>query len=136
MSEPMNELEFSFGLLFALRLAGVSVFASDGSGYHDAFGRVVEALNKEAPAPVEKLHWWGRDPMFGTYRQASQLILDGMHGALLTLDVPGYRVARLTFGCLTARRGLRRMRDHAELLERLGTVFAHALEERGLTIER
>lgn len=123
-----------FGLLFGLRAAGVTAFLSDGAGYHNAYGEVVKTT-KRAGGPHPNGHWFGgRDPMFGTYREASELVLWGTHGCLLTLDSPRMAVARLSISAKAAERGLARETEHATWFRQLGRVFAEALERRGMTI--
>ncbi len=128
----MSDVVFYFGLLFGLRVAGVETFISAGADYHNAYGEVVKTV-KRADGPHPHGRWFGgRDPMFGTYREASELVSWGMHGALLTLDSPRLVTARLSISAKGAERGLARETEHAIWFRQLGQVFANALEKRGL----
>jgi hypothetical protein len=130
----VSDAGFYFGLLFGLRAAGITAFLSDGAGYHNAYGEVVKAA-KRAEGPHPHGRWFGgRDLLFGTYREASELVSWGMRGGLLTLDSPGYAVARLSISSRGAEHALARETEHGVWFRQLGQVFADALKRRGMTI--
>ncbi len=126
----MSDVEFYFGLLYGLRLAGVTKFDSSGDCYHKAFGDLVKTVKRAGGEHPNGRWFGGRDPMFGTYREASELVSWGMHGGMLTLDSPGYRTARLCVSVRAANRWFVK-HDHGVWFRQLGCVFADALERRG-----
>lgn len=134
MADRINSLSFSFGLLFGLRHAGVTSFISSGEHFHDAFGAVLDELNKPDAPRVEEYTWLATcEHRMGLSRRASQFITDGMHGGLLTLDSPGYRRARLTISARAARSELDRYapEERPDWFETLGRIFATALRQQG-----
>jgi hypothetical protein len=111
----IDDVGFHFAVLHGLAAAGCTQFDSSRPFLDQAYETVVIARMNELGAPVVK--WrdfgtdpmlFGKDPMFGTWRAAEEMILWGMQGCLLSLLSPGLKSALLHFGQRDAERELRK----------------------------
>jgi hypothetical protein len=130
MADKVSGIVLNHGLLFGLAAAGCTVFDSSRPRFDDVYGAVVVERLKTPDAPQlcfeAQPH---RDPMFGVYRAAEELLLDGLSGLLLTLDSPGLVTARLCIDAASAERALRREGfTPIDWYLETGRLFARALE--------
>lgn len=130
----INRLTFSFGLLLGLRHAGVTAFTSSGERFCIAFGALLDELKDSSAPRVEEYTWVANSEHRALLRALSnQMITDGMHGGLLTLDSPNYRKARMVISARAAKSEVRRYApdDRPGWFEVLGRRFAEELREQG-----
>ena len=124
----MNKLTFYRGLLYALRQRRDS-FVAEGERFHDAFASTVELAGKEHPpdASPPAIHL---DPLFGAYREANEMLIEGEQDLLLSLLNPRHRQARFRIDANDALNELQGLPNPAWFL-RLGQHFHERLSSAG-----
>lgn len=114
------------GLLLALR-AHRHRFNSHGPKFHEAFSAVLHvAITLKDVAPLAEEMQQRFDPVFGVYRAAEDMILEGMAALLLQLESPRNEVAVFDISKAQAEEELGRG-FLPDLWRRLGKVFHEAL---------
>jgi len=124
---------FYRGLLLALRAYRTS-FRSSGDKYHEAFGQMLSRLYRLESLPMYRLIdalYLDKDPVFGVYRAAEELVLTGMRDLILVLDAPQWEVARFNLSSQQAEKELAEIPSAAVYREMAG-VFHEALGGQGL----
>ena len=127
-NEEVSQHLFNQGLLLAARAAGAPTeFVTEGPKWDAAFGAVVDHL-----ADDSRIHAWlqfcYRDPMFGSWPAASELILQGEHDLLLGLLGPTLDRAAFLVKKEQAVQELKEF-PHYRWFQSVGEVFAKALRE-------
>jgi hypothetical protein len=127
-SDRDQRLVFYRGLLLALRQERVT-FLTEGERFHKAFGLMLDAT-ASAFAEAGLGEMWDltvdmkadHDPMFGVYKSAEELILQGLVDLLLMLEAPRLILARLN---LSAARAAEELEDipHAAVYRQAARVF-------------
>jgi hypothetical protein len=121
----VSRYQFYLGLLLALR-AHRETFVADGPEFHSAFGKVQELA---ASKYVERLPWLAsakKDPAFGVWREASDMLLEGMNGILLFFS-NDWRKAFLRISQINAVNELEEYGPDAAILRDLALEFHNAL---------
>ena len=123
MSEPSRQM-FYRGFLLALR-AQCDSFESHGDRFHETFEETLgtAALAERMPFPdliAELLE--DKDPMFGTYRGAEEMVLEGLYALLLSLEAPRYVQARFNISKGRAMEELGAM-EHAAVYATMAKTF-------------
>lgn len=121
----ISEISFHFGLLAGLRAAGVSHFRIDNR-LDDAMAKVLDTIEADEDSPKLETIALSRF----AHRTVRDMISWGTHGALLTLESPGFNSVRLSLRQRSAERRLENS-DHGEWFRHLGQVFAEHLLETG-----
>lgn len=123
----MERLVFYRGLLLALRSERVSFLAS-GERFHTAFGL---AVDEAASAAARKgfvemsdlaIDLQEKDPVFGIFRGAEEMILQGMYDLILVLESPRNEIARLKVSKAQAAKELADL-PNWEVYEETAKVF-------------
>jgi hypothetical protein len=123
MGEPSRQV-FYRGFLFALR-ARCDSFESHGERFHTAFGKALDAAARVEHMPFPKRVadlLEGKDPMFGRYRGAEEMVLEGLYALLLTLDAPRYTQARFNISKARAAQEFAEM-AHADVYAAMAKTF-------------
>ncbi len=123
MTEPTRQ-EFYRGFLLALR-ARADHFVSHGDRYHETFEETLSTASLAEGMPFPKLiaeMLEDKDSMFGVYHAAEEMILEGVRALLLTLDSPGYTVARFKLSKHQAAKELAEFK-HADVYAAMATTF-------------
>jgi len=107
MDDVLRRRAFFRGFLYALCTKLKGEFLVEGDAYHQAFGATVDYARKlaaegKAPHPI-RLHI---DPLFGVYREANEMILEGQQDLLLSLINPTLRKATFRINPEEAQRRL------------------------------
>jgi len=116
----MNKLTFYRGLLYALRQQRGS-FVAEGERFHRAFASTVECAQRSHPpdAIPPAIHL---DPLFGMYREANEMLLEGEQDLLLSLLNPRHRQAQFRIDTDDAKRELEEL-PHPDWFLSLGKHF-------------
>jgi hypothetical protein len=115
MDDILRRRAFFRGLLYALcTIANEEEFIAEGPEYHRAFAETLRYARNIAdegrgPAPIE-LHV---DPLFGVYREANEMLLEGEQDLLLSLINPTLRRATFRIRPGEAERRLSGLPDQA-----------------------
>ncbi|MCB9619810.1 MAG: hypothetical protein H6724_10235 [Sandaracinus sp.] len=118
---------FFQGLLLAARAEGApEEFDAEGRVIHDAFGAVVAFLQK-SDVKVVGLSTVRRDPVFGVFHEANELLLQAEQDLILGFVNPTLRKAKFKLAALEAKAELEEF-DHAAWLREAGRAFADALK--------
>lgn len=118
---------FFQGLLLAARAEGAPVeFDAEGRALHDAFGAVVDFLENSPDMKVTGLSTVRRDPMFGVFHEANELLLQAEQDLILGFVNPTLRTAKFKIAESDAKDELAEF-EHAEWLRAAGRAFADAL---------
>ena len=125
-NEEVSQHLFNQGLLLAARAAGAPTeFVTEGPKWDAAFGAVVNHLSDD-----HRVHAWlkfcYRDPMFGNWPAASELILQGEHDLLLALLSPTLGRAAFLLKKEQAAQELEEF-PYREWFQSVGEIFAKAL---------
>lgn len=127
MSFEISPYQFNQGLLLSARAQGApDRFQADGKEFHDAFGKAIEFLNRGNGCVVPGLGYVRRDPVFGVYHEAGQLLLQGQYDLIIGLMSPSFEEAVFRVSREQAAKEIAEF-EHAEWFRDLGLVFAEAL---------
>lgn len=123
MTEPTRQ-EFYRGFLLALR-ARVDHFISYGERFHETFEETLSAAYLAEAMPFPKLvgeMLEDKDPVFGVYPAAEEMILEGIAALLLTLDAPRMETARFKLSKAQAAKELAEFK-HADVYKTMAKSF-------------
>jgi len=115
---------FYRGFLLALR-ARTDGFMSYGDGFHEAFEETLSVAYLAEAMPFSHLieeMLEDKDPMFGVYHAAGEMIMEGIGAFLLTLDAPGYMIARFSISKSQAAKELAAF-EHADVYAAMAKTF-------------
>lgn len=121
----MTRYQLYIGLLLALR-AHRETFIADGPEFYSAFGKVQALV---ASKHVDRLPWLAsakEDPAFGVWREASDMLLEGLSGLLLCFS-SDWRTAYLRVSQDNAAKELEEYGEDASLLRDLALELHKAL---------
>ncbi|MBX3245555.1 MAG: hypothetical protein KF901_00035 [Myxococcales bacterium] len=119
---------FFQGLLLAARAEGApDEFDAEGRAVHDAFGAVVAFLQRSTDVKVTGLTTVRRDPVFGVFHEANELLLQAEQDLILGFVNPTLRKAKFKVAESDANAELSEF-DQAEWLRQAGRAFADALK--------
>lgn len=119
---------FFQGLLLAARAEGApEEFDAEGRVIHDAFGAVVAFLQKSSDVKVVGLSTVRRDPVFGVFHEANELLLQAEQDLILGFVNPTLRKAQFKLAASDADVELKEF-AHAKWLREAGRAFADALK--------
>lgn len=112
MDNLLQRRAFFRGLLYALCTKLQGDFLVEGADYHHAFNSTIEyaerlAKEGKAPHPIP-VHV---DPLFGVYREANEMILEGQQDLLLSLINPTLRKATFRIKPQEAERRLKNIAE-------------------------
>ena len=91
--------DFFIQMLLALRIVRHrDRFLATGKNFYDAFEAVVNRVREQGIFTVDSIEWANRDPIYGVFPWADDLIMFGMFSCVLNVAAPGHSVAlfRLT----------------------------------------
>lgn len=119
---------FFQGLLLAARAEGApDEFDAEGRLVHDAFAAVVAFLQQSPDVRVVGLSTARRDPMFGVFHEADELLLHAEQDLVLDFVNPTRRKATFKVAAAEAKEELGEFKHSAWLLD-AGRQFAKALK--------
>jgi hypothetical protein len=127
MESTLSKRRFFRGFLYALCGELTDNFLVDGPEYHRAFAAMIEyaqdiAVRQNRPKPIE-VHV---DPLFGVYREANEMLLEGQQDLLLSLLNPTLRKATFRIKPDEAKRRLEALGER-EWYRDLAKHFAQEL---------
>ena len=114
MDDILRRRAFFRGLLYALCTLVQDEFLAEGPEYHKAFASTLEYARRMAsegkgPTPID-VHV---DPLFGVYREANEMLLEGEQDLLLSLINPTLRRATFRIRPTEAERRLNTFPEQA-----------------------
>lgn len=122
---------FFQGLLLAARAEGApDEFDAEGRLVHDAFAAVVAFLQQSPDVKVVGLSTARRDPVFGVFHEANELLLQAEQDLILGFVNPTLRKAKFKIAEAEAKEELGEFEHTAWLLD-AGREFAKALKSGG-----
>jgi len=128
MNEEVSQHTFNQGLLLAARAAGApDCFVAEGPKWDAAFEAVYNHLKSDQSLVFSWWRWVHRDPIFGYYPAASELLLQGEHDLLLGLLGPSMDRAVFLTPPKKAAQELEENFQHLDWFRALGSKFAAAL---------
>jgi hypothetical protein len=136
MSLRRNEREFREALLAALVIAGCTSVATTRDEHHRRFDQMMERLRQlqaEAAPGIDQLPRVINPSMMGYYRDAHEMLVQGLGNGMTSVTIPDTGVVRITLSQHRAEHLLKIFEVSAEaqaLLAQLAAAFLAPLPAR------